>query len=147
MDLKALIQNYLRSAKVMQLATVENGKPWVCTVNFAVDDNLNLYWMSLRTTHHSQHLKNSSQVAGAIVKDPAVIQGLQFEGSAAEVSEKELDSVNEIYEQRYGHKPERLEEAKSNNSSVRGFYKVKPSKFVLFDKLNFPDNPRQEFVL
>lgn len=145
MDIKQLITDYLQEARLMQVATVKYGKPWVCTVNFAVDEDFNLYWMSLRSTHHSQQLAHSPSVAGAIVKDPTRIQGIQFEGTAQEVTGEELDRVNAIYQARYGDKPERLQEAKSNDPSVRGYYKIIPTKLVLFDKINFPDNPRQEY--
>lgn len=147
MDLKQLIENYLQEARIMQIATVENGKPWVCTVNFAVDNNWNLFWMSVRSIRHSQEIKMSPIIAGAIVKDPTKIQGIQFEGLAEELFGDDILHANDVFEQRYGHKPERLEEAQSNDTSVRAYFKIKPTKIVLFDKIHFPDNPRQEYKI
>lgn len=146
MDPKTLVDHCLQEAKVMQVATVADGKPWVATVNFAPDENRNLYWMSLRSTTHSQHIKNNPNIAGAIVKDADRGQGLQFEGTAAEAVGKDLEKANEVFEIRYGHKPERLEEAKSQDETKRTYYKITPTRFVVFDKTN-PAHPRQEFVL
>jgi uncharacterized protein YhbP (UPF0306 family) len=147
MNLKKIIRDYLKEARVMQLATVKDGQPWICTVNYVFDKESNLYWMSRRSTRHSQELKSDSRVAGAIVKNPDIKRCLHFEGSAYEVSKENLEFANELYSQRYDDKPNRLEEAKPDNKKVRTYYILKPKLFVLFDEVNFPDNPRQEYNL
>ena len=53
MRLKQHIQQYLQEAKLMHLATVSGGKPWVCSVWFAADEDMNLYWFSAVTRRHS----------------------------------------------------------------------------------------------
>ncbi len=147
MDVKKLISEYLNEAKVMQLATVNNGRPWVCTVNYVFDENWNLYWLSLRSRRHSQELTHHREVAGAIVKDPSIKRGLQFEGMAFEVKGEELTKIHNLYAQSYGDKPGRLAEAQSEDASKRTYYGLEPSLFVLYDEVNFPENPRQELKL
>ena len=47
-DLRERIKNYLKTARVMQLATSVDDKPWACNVHFYSDDDMNLYWCSLQ---------------------------------------------------------------------------------------------------
>lgn len=46
MNIYQLIKDYLTEAKLMQLVTSVDGQPWVCSVWFATDDELNIYWFS-----------------------------------------------------------------------------------------------------
>lgn len=147
MDLKKIIKDYLQEARVMQVATVKDGKPWICTLNFSADNQWHLFWVSHRSTRHSQEIRNFPEVAGTIVKDLGTIQGIQFEGLAEEISGNDVLYANEVFTKRYGDNPERLAEAQSTNESQRAFYKITVTRVVLFDKVNFPDNPRQEITL
>lgn len=147
MDLKRLIGEYLADAKLMQLATLDNGQPWVCSVNYVHDAEWNLYWLSLRSRRHSRELLGYSKVAGAIIKDPSVKRGLQFEGVAREVDSQELLRVHELYCESYGNKPERLAEARSGKQNSRTYYALKLTNVVLYDEVNFPADPRREYKL
>ncbi len=69
----------------MSLATSKDGKPWVCEVHFACDDELNLYFRSLASRRHSQEIAENPFVAGNIVKQHQLGQspvGVYFEGKA-----------------------------------------------------------------
>lgn len=147
LNLKKLITEYLAEGKVMQLATVNNGQPWICTVNYVYDDKFNVYWMSLKTRRHSQELRNHSQAAGAIVKDPNVKRCLHFTGIAKELSGADLEIAHKLYSEIYGDKPQRLAEAQSPDPDTRTYYVLEPNYIVLFDEVNFPDNPRQEYYV
>lgn len=147
MNLHDRITEYFQSAKVMQVATLHGDQPWVCSVSYSVDESWNLYWMSLKSCRHSRELLDHSKVAGAVVRDPEVKQGIQFEGIAEEVTGDELVRANDIYSMRYGEKPERLEEARSGAENLRTYYVIKLTKVVLFDVVNFPQDPRQEYVV
>lgn len=146
-SLRKLIDDYLKDAKVMQFATSVDGQPWICTVNYIPDLNWNLYWMSMRTRRHSVELKSNSKASVAIVKDPNIKRGLQMEGLAYELEKDELVKAHQLYGERYGQKDERLKEAQSNEPNIRTYYVFRPSAIVLFDEVNFPDNPRQELSL
>jgi uncharacterized protein YhbP (UPF0306 family) len=136
-DLKTLIDEYLAETILMQLATVSDGKSWACTVHYVPDENRNFYWMSLETRRHSQDIAQNPQVAGVIVKPHEKGEkprGLQFEGVAEKVADDDLERVKGLYKDRFGIDgfPEHV------------FYVVRPARIVLFDRVNFPDDPQQE---
>lgn len=148
--IKEIIRAYLKEAKMMQLATVHRGKPWVCNVWFAADKELNIYWFSSITRRHSQEVMNNPHVATAIClpltpADPA--RGIQLEGTA-EVLTKPTDIA--IAMKHYVGRVFNLKQVKqfmNNLDRPHKFYRIKPTKFVLFDVENFPDDSRQELDL
>ncbi len=141
---------YLEKARMMQVATAKDGQPWVCTVYFVYDENLNLYWISKTTRRHSEELQINPKVAGVIVLPHTPgddVRGIQFQGIAKELPTKELALTGvEIYAKRYSMEPERAEKILSG-SDGHVCYKIEPSMFVLFDEVNFPDDPRREYTL
>jgi len=147
-ELKQLIQNYLKEAKLMQLATANGDQPWVCSVWFAADNDLNIYWFSSLTRRHSQEVSNNKKVAGAIVlpqtpADPP--RGLQFEGTAELVTNpKDIVKATSLYVGRI-FSLETIKTFMKNKDKPHRFYKITPTQFVLFDTVNFPDNSRQEY--
>jgi uncharacterized protein YhbP (UPF0306 family) len=147
MDLKELIQEYFTSCKAMQLATVSEGQPWLCTVYFVTDEDFNVYWTSAKMRRHSKELLNHPAVAVAIVKDSERKQALQITGQAAMVDLADAERVNQLYGAKYGNKPERLEEVMANTPNGRAYWVLKPTSISLWDEVNFPDQPKREFKL
>ncbi|MBC7836929.1 pyridoxamine 5'-phosphate oxidase family protein [Acetobacteraceae bacterium] len=149
-DLRKLIEEYLAESKLMQLATSKNNQPWVCNVYFAFDESLNLYWISRPNRRHSGELRENEKVAGTIVHSPDPKnpgRGIQFQGIAKEITDKEeMRVAMKFYAERYGMSPERVE-ALISGADGHLPYKITPTKYVLFDELNFPDNPYQEYKL
>lgn len=150
MDLKVLIQEYLKEARLIQIATAKENQPWVCTVYFAYDDSLSLYWISTPERRHSQEIADNEKVAGAIVLPYTPgdkVRGLQFQGTAKVLTtSKEQHDGMDAYASRMGMNQDRKKkilEGKDNHRS----YKITPTLFVLFDEVNFPDSPRQEYRL
>jgi uncharacterized protein YhbP (UPF0306 family) len=148
-EVKKLIQAYLKEAKMMQLATVADGKPWVCNVWFAADKDMNIYWFSSTTRRHSQEVTKDPHVAAAIClpqtppADPP--RGLQLEGTA-ELLTNPLDVA--VAMKYYVGKIFNLKQVKlfmANIDRPHRFYRIKPELFVLFDVVNFPSDPRQEY--
>lgn len=150
MDLRKLIKDYLKEAKLMQLATSIDGQPWVCSVWFAADEDLNIYWFSSTTRRHSKEVMQNNKVAAAIVlpqtpQDPG--RGLQLQGIAELLTEqKDIDKAVSVYAGRIFTK-EQIEEFGALKDKPHSFYKIKPTQFVLFDSVNFPDESRQEYNL
>lgn len=142
MDLRKTIEDYLKEKEIMQLATVKDGSPWICTVNYVPDKNLNLYWMSLRNTRHSKELKANPNTAVAILLDDKNKKCIHIEGVAKEVPFDDLEYANKLYAERYGNKPKRLEEAKSGDENLRMYYVFNPKKIVFFNENS--NNMRQE---
>ncbi len=89
----------------------------------------------------------NKKVSAAILHDPEVKRCLHIEGEAREVTGKEITPVHKLYCEKYGDKPERLADAQSGDPDRRAYYVIKPKIFVLFDEINFPNQPRQEFKI
>lgn len=149
-ELRELIKEYLRRAKLMQLATSEKDQPWVCSVWFAADDDLNLYWLSSITRRHSDEVMKNDRVAGAIVlpqtpEDPPV--GIQFQGTAGLLTSKEdIEKAFSVYAGRI-FPVEKIREFMASEEKPHRFYRIRPVKYVLFDTVNYPENSRRELVL
>lgn len=147
MDLKQLAATYLRDNKHMQLATVNDGKPWLCTVYFVADDESNLYWTSGRSRQHSQEILKNASAAVTVVRDTERKQALQIVGSAYEVDDNEFERVHDLYQGKYGAKDYDIEEMKQHNPEGRSYWVFKPSKIFFWDEVNFPDSPKQSFLV
>lgn len=124
--------------------------PGVCSVWFACDEDLNIYWLSSTTRRHSKEITQNPKVAGVIAlpltpQDPP--RGLQFQGMAeALTDEKEIEKVIDLYKDRI-FPEEKIKEFMGNKEKPHKFYRIKPTQFVLFDVVNFPENSRQEYNL
>jgi uncharacterized protein YhbP (UPF0306 family) len=149
-NLRNLIEDYLHEAKLMQLATSINDQPWVCSVWFAADKDLNIYWFSSVTRKHSEEVKKNPKVAGAIAlphtpDDPP--RGLQFQGTAEELSEtKDIIEAISVYAGRI-FSDQTIQKFMKHPTKPHKFYRIRPTQFVLFDVVNFPDESRQVYNL
>ena len=148
-DLRKLIEKYLKEAKLMQLATSIDNQPWVCSVWFATDEKMNIYWFSSITRRHSKEVIKNKKVAAAIVipqtpDDPP--RGLQLEGIAELLTDqKDIDKAMSVYAGRIFSRSI-IEDFIKDKQKPHKFYKLRPTKFVLFDVVNFPKQSRQEFI-
>jgi uncharacterized protein YhbP (UPF0306 family) len=150
-NIKQLANTYLQTARVMQLATCVNNQPWVCNIHFASDDDLNLYWVSDPTRRHSQEIVQNPKAAVTIkihedTPDEPYVIGISLEGQATLLNDEETKKVANLYISKLNKAPTLLQEI-LEGKNVRKFYRLKPSKLVIFDTKNFPDNPRQEVML
>ena len=154
MNLRKLIKDYLKEAKLMQVATSVGNHPWVCSVWYVHDENFNLYFISRKDRRHSKEIKNNSDVAGTIVipHEEGIgqkVRGIQFEGKAEMIGIGGLYKAYQLLKEKYPnavkHIPT-LDLIKKGSILVR-LYKIIPKSIVLFDEINFPDNPRQEYTL
>lgn len=144
--MKHLIQQYLSEKKDMQLATIANGQPWICTVYFVHDDDFNLYWTSGRSRQHSLEILKDSKAAVTVVRDNERKQALQIVGNAYEVADEDLARVHDLYQSKYGTKDYDLEEMKTHSPEGRSYWVFKPTEISLWDEVNFPEAPKQRYV-
>lgn len=150
MKLRILIEDYLEETKLMQLATSVNDQPWVCSVWFAADEDLNIYWFSSTNRRHSNEVMKNQRVAAAMAlphapKDPP--RGLQLQGIVEVLTkQKDIDKAISVYKDRI-FPIETIEELMKNKGNPHNFYRIKPTQFVLFDAVNFGDNWRKEYNL
>lgn len=154
MTLRKLIEDYLNEAKLMQVATVKDNKPWVCSVWYVADSDLNLFFISRRSRRHSLELTKNPFVAGTIVKPHVIgsgekVRGLQFEGKAHDLADEpdELKKVKKLYLKKYSKAEDISLENLTDPNFIATFYVIHPKTIVLFDSVNFPENSRQEFKL
>ncbi len=151
MDLKKLITDHLKTARVMQLATCVNNQPWACTVHFYSDDDLNFYWASIISRRHSEEIEQNPQVAIAVkihedTPEEKYVIGISAEGVAELIDNDEIKKIGDQYISKLDKDPDLVTDILSGKKPFK-FYKFIPSKIVLFDILNFPDDPRQEINL
>lgn len=135
----------------MQLATSANDEPWACNIHFYADDDLNIYWLSAKDRLHSEQIAINSNAAIAIkvkedsAEDKEVI-GISIYGQA-ECIENEVDKkIAEGFTKKH-KKPADYVDGALNRTAAHRFYRLKPTRVVLFDTKNFPKAPRQEINL
>jgi len=149
--LKKMILDYLKEAKLLQIATAKNNKPWVATLWYVHDSKFNLYFISRRSRRHSLELMRNPDVAGAITKTHIIgsgekVRGLQFEGKAEECHGATLKEASKLYLSKYP-RAVKIPLEKLQDPNFTATYVVHPRTFVLFDEVNFPKEPRQEIKI
>ena len=146
MEVEELVREYLKTARMMQVATVSGDQPWNCTLYFASDDDLNIYWISTTETRHSKEITKNPKVAVAIpvrFEDLTVV-GLQLEGDARLVEDAdEIKRGVKLYSDKFNRGEEWYKDFTSGNNEHK-LYVIKPRLFVIFDRVNFPDDSRKE---
>lgn len=146
-SIEGFIKKHLAEGRIMQIATVSGGQPWVCTVYYIEDDELNLYWLSWPSRRHSQEIARHNKIAIAVpVKLDRPVVGVQAEGTAGVVNDREtIAKIMERYSKRYGagHRFYNNFVAGKNQHAM---YKFVPRKFVLFDEMNFLQSARKEWL-
>ena len=66
-DIHQQIIDYLNGPqKLMQLATVSDGSPWICSVWFGFDGDLSIYFFSSTERQHSKEIERDVRVARAM---------------------------------------------------------------------------------
>ena len=148
--IEQIIREYAKEAKMMQLATAKDGRPWVCNVWFATDDNLNFYWFSAMTRRHSQEVQANPYVAASVClpqtpSDAAI--ALQIEGRAEElVKPGDTAQAMKCYVGRVFNLKQ-VKEFMKHPTKPHRFYRLTPKSIILFDTVHFPNESRQEFHL
>ena len=64
--MKQQILKYLKTQKLMSLATANKNKPWACTTYFATDNDLNLYFVSPPNADHCVNLTKNKYISCSI---------------------------------------------------------------------------------
>ncbi len=152
-QVEKLIRDYLKEAKLMQLATCAGDQPWVASVWFSSDEDLNLYFMSRNDRRHCCELRDNPRVAGGIAHPPfekpgGKVRGLAFQGRAEEAGGPLSKAAYAYYRKRWSQALGRVKPGGVAGDFTRArVYRITPSLYVLYDEVNFPEQPRQEFPL
>lgn len=93
-EIKTPLLNFLRSHQLMAISTFHE-QPWIANVYYAVDEELNFYFVSNLDRIHSQHILNQPLVACSVYDSTQTpLQqgsfskvGVQLSGSAKVLTE------------------------------------------------------------
>ena len=146
----------LAEHNTLSLATRSDGDPWVATVFYASDANLNLYFVSDYRTRHGRDMTANSKVAATINPDCANwhdVHGVQVSGEVSVVDGMQRAKALMLYlkkfpqiDQLYAKPKGEHEETIAKRLKAANFYCIKP------DFIRFIDNAqgfghREEFTL
>jgi hypothetical protein len=148
-DARQLLEDYVTLGKLMQLATLgRDGSPILCNVwydpHFAPDL---LRFISRPDRQHSINLRTDPRIAGSIVAVPLDSLGQKVRGVTFTGAARELDRVGieDEIRQFIGRWPAATINAESlaRDATASRLYEIAVDEWILFDEVNFPDNPRQ----
>ncbi len=147
-------ENYLKdllpTRRVLQLATVKDNKPWLCTVHFYSDEQGRIYWVSTKERRHSLELSsNPHATATAVIHEDSpeenYVISITIEGEVVVVKDREtIEDMRNTYVPKLGKPESIIDQVLDANDSLELFCLV-PSKVSVFDNKNFPDKPKQEW--
>lgn len=132
---KKYIEEALNSTNFCSIATVDKKGVWSCPVFFAWDKKYNFYFISQMLSRHMQNIKRDSRVAVSIYKTEQKdnIVGIQLEGDAKIISEKDQKEIELAYKTYYGRAgfgPD-VQEYLNNPSWL--YVKITPENIYYFD--------------
>jgi len=99
-SLKSSICRYLMRHTTLSLATCHNNQAWSTDLFYASDDSCRLFFVSSDSTRHCQHITDNPQVSVSIsgeYTDWTTIKGLQLDGVASLVPERDRDAALATY--------------------------------------------------
>lgn len=144
-NIEESIKAYVSQANIMQLGTSENDQPWICTLHFYSDADLNFYWCSTTDRRHSKELAHNSKAACYVLvhentPEEDYVIGVSVEGHAELVHGGNVAAAAKGYVEKLGKDEATLQ---SILSGEQPFYRLKAEQVVLFNNKDFPENPRQ----
>ena len=142
------VVEYIKSHNLMQLATGTK-KPWICTVFYAIDEKLNIYFISNPRRQHCLDIRKNKNVACAITdSNQSVVSkkiGVQIQGVASLInSEKDMERAFGIWNRANSgfEKVINIEGVRNGTMSDRPFV-ITPKKIKFFnERLYGPDAVR-----
>jgi len=102
LEIKKLALKVGEEGYLMSLGTVDDGGVWVADVIYIMDENFNLYWLSLPSARHSKAIEINSKVACAITTswETDKERALQVEGFAEKVEGPLFEFEKKLAEKR-----------------------------------------------
>lgn len=146
----ARIADFVNAGRLMQVATLNDvGRPQLCHVWYDfMEFPDRLVFVSRPARQHCGNLRRRPTVAGGIVVDvPAglgdPVQGVSFSGQGQELGPG-ASPERESFLARW---PRSASALASIDPAVQSYvYRILVTEWVLFDEVNFPDQPRQVVV-
>ncbi|MFG1920974.1 pyridoxamine 5'-phosphate oxidase family protein [Cryptosporangium sp. NPDC048952] len=150
-DARKLLEDYVSSGKVIQLATLDpTGAPVVCNLWFASAFGPDRIWfMSRPNREHCANLRADPRVAGAILAIELEgieqdVRGVTFVGTGKELPTVGIDEQIAGYAGRWPEAADAIApEALAAEATPHRLYEITVEKWVLFDELYYPEQPKQ----
>jgi uncharacterized protein YhbP (UPF0306 family) len=153
MNLKEQISNYLKTQRLMSVATYGE-TPWIANVYYVHDDELNLYFLSKSTREHCVAIEKNNEVAVAIAdsKQPLAPPqiGIQLWGTAEKVHTIEkLGWMFKMWNKLIANsEDEALDNPKKFlEASISSVYKITPKRIKFFNTGLWPKEQTQVLEL
>lgn len=144
---------YFKDVRLMQLATSRDNQPWLCNVWYVHDTETdNIYFTSRKTRRHSEDIAINERVACTFHKHYE--DGLGQRGQSLVIAGKArlltdelaIGKAFDLYEASHPKlSAMQARDVYCDGSGVHFFYEISPIEIVVFDDVNYPNNPRQEF--
>ena len=150
-DARELLEGYVRSGKVMQLASLDpEGAPYVNNLWFAATLRPDrLYFISRPNRLHCDNIRSRSRVAGAILaiglENPKqAVRGVTFTGDAVELPVSGIEAQLQVYAGRWPEVAAAIDPARmASGEAHHRLYQITVATWVLYDEENFKTAPRQ----
>jgi ribonuclease HI len=142
------MDEFLALGQVMQLATSKDNSPWISTVYFVVDEQRNIYWLSLPERRHSKEVIDNPRAAVAIaVKQDLPVIGIQAGGTVSVVEDEVIvKRMVSVYVNKYDGVGKDFYERFVAGKNKHQLYKLTPESLVLFDEVHFKEKPAQKII-
>ena len=133
------VKKYLKNHFQLVLATVGT-HPWVCTLYYSIDNDLNIYFLTSPKTIHGQQLAKNSKVAAAISDSPqtptAKKKGLQIYGLCKQISgARKVTHAITLWKQTLGVTSKDYSYEGMIKKAISGrMYKITPKKIKFFNE-------------
>jgi len=149
---KEIVHDFLSKHKLMTIATYGE-YPWIASVYYSYDQDLNIYFLSDPNTLHCKQLKKNPHIALSIVDSHQTVsdlkKGLQVYGKAEEISQaNKIRHALSMWKEALNIVNPKYTYENMIKKIVKGrMFKITPKKIKLFDQALFPVEDGQEPIL
>lgn len=149
---KEQVLHFVRQHNFMTVATYGDF-PWIASVYYSFDKNLNLYFLSDPATLHCRQIKKNPRIAVAIADSRQPVnklkKGLQLWGLASQISgERKIVHALSLWKKTLRVRDPELTYANMLKKVVTGrMYRIVPKRIKLFDQELFKVDDGKEPVL
>ncbi len=145
------VLKYLKTQRLMSLATANKNNPWACTVYFAVDNDLNLYFVSAPAADHCRYLTKNKYVSCSIYDSQQKVNskkvGLQLRGTVEVISKvSEIRKALELWNKANPGAEEYINYENMQKKVITSkVYKIKPRVIKYFNETLYGDKESKIF--
>jgi len=134
------IKKYLSNKFQLVLATTGGEHPWISTLFYSTDDQMNIYFLTNPKTLHGKQLAKNPKVAVAIADSPQVPsskkRGLQIYGICEQISgARKISHATNLWKKTLGVTSRDYSYEGMIKKAISGrMYKITPKKIKFFNE-------------